>query len=58
MVSPLQDDGLPKYVWRVSTVGEVFEAKTHLNTPGIYHGYPLEEDDDMRIHVLKTWVRR
>jgi len=58
MVSRLLPDGLPKYVWSVSDTGEVFEAKTHPNTAGIYHGYPLEEQDDMRVRVLKTWTQR
>lgn len=58
MVSKLQQDGLPKYVWSVSSAGEVFEAKTHPNTAGIYHGYPLEEQDDMRKCVLRTWTQR
>jgi hypothetical protein len=58
MVSRLLQDGLPKYVWSVSDAGEVFEAKTHPNTAGIYHGYPLEEQDDMRARVLKTWTQR
>jgi hypothetical protein len=58
MVSRLLQDGLPKYVWSVSDAGEVFEAKTHPDIAGIYHGYPLEEQDDMHAHVLKTWTQR
>jgi hypothetical protein len=52
------DDGFPKYVWSVSASEEVFESKTHPNTPGIFHGYPLGEDDDMRSIVLRAWKDR
>lgn len=51
-------DGFPKYVWSVSEQGEAFEAKTHPNTPGQYHGYPLGDDDDMQATVLQTWKTR
>lgn len=55
--SPAQD-GLPKYIWCVSASGVVFEAKTHPNTPGVYHGYPLEAEDDVRAYVLDFWRQR
>lgn len=58
MVSALGDDGFPKYIWSVSGSGEVYEAKTHPNTPGKYHGYPLEGEDDMRSYVNKIWIER
>jgi hypothetical protein len=48
----------PKYIWCVGEDGEVYEAKTDDETPGIYHGYRLEEADDMRDHVKETWVKR
>jgi hypothetical protein len=58
MVSQPWEDGFPKYVWSVSATSEVFEAKTHPNTPGQYHGYPLLGDDDMRELVLSQWRAR
>lgn len=58
MVSPLGNDSFPKYVWSVADDGEVYEAKTHPNTPGQYHGYPLEAEDDMRSYVTRFWVER
>ncbi len=48
----------PKYVWCVDTDGEVYEAKTDAVTPGAYHGYRLEEDDDMREYVKRVWKER
>ena len=58
MVSPLGNDGFPKYIWSVADDGEVYEAKTHPNTPGQYHGYPLEGEDDMRSYVSRLWAER
>lgn len=55
--SPLED-GWPKYIWSVSDNGEVFEAKTHPNTPGQYHGYPLADEDDMRDYISIIWNER
>jgi hypothetical protein len=34
----------PKYVWCVDPGREVYEAKTEPVTPGVYHGYRLEEE--------------
>ena len=48
----------PKFVWCVDQDGEVYEAKTTAATPGTYHGYRLEEDDDMRGEVMKQWKLR
>ena len=58
MISHPLKDGLPKFVWCVSETGEAFEAKTHPNTPGEYHGYPLEAEDNMRDRVLGAWGLR
>jgi hypothetical protein len=48
----------PKFVWCVDDDGEVYEAKTDNGAPGIYHGYRLEEDDDMHSHVATVWKKR
>lgn len=58
MISVPLENGFPKYIWSVSGSGEAFEAKTHQNSPGMYHGYPLEVEDDMREYVLKMWAER
>ena len=46
---------LPKYIWAVDDAGIPYEAKLG---EGGYHGYPLEEDDNMRDIVLSTWKKR
>jgi hypothetical protein len=38
--------------------GEAYEAKTHSNNRGQYHGYRLEESDPMRDVVIRTWKER
>src|SRR5882672_5508745 len=51
MISEFFFNTYPKFVWCVSEDGEVYEAKTDAMTPGVYHGYRLEEDDNMRDHI-------
>jgi hypothetical protein len=48
----------PKFVWCVGKDDEVYEAKTDAVTSGAYHGYRLEEDDNMRDYILRVWKRR
>ena len=58
MISELQLDGFPKYVWAVDADGQAYEAKLG---PGgqEYHGYVLGDDDAaMRQTVLREWQRR
>jgi hypothetical protein len=50
-------DGYPKFVWSVDSVGEVYEAKTD-GKLGVYHGYRVEEDDNMRDQVKQVWKER
>jgi hypothetical protein len=47
----------PKFIWCVGDDGEVYEAKTDSVTPGVYHGYRLEEDS-MRGHIKQIWKER
>lgn len=58
MISPILADGFPKYIWSLTDDGRVYESKTHPNTPGQYHGYPLEKDDDTREYILGEWKKR
>lgn len=55
MFSNFADNEKPKYVWSVDADGEVYEAK--IDSYG-YHGYRLEEEDDLRSVILKEWARR
>lgn len=55
MVSAFFKDERPKYVWAVNSAGVPYEAK--IGTNG-YHGYPLEQDDDMYETVRAEWAKR
>jgi hypothetical protein len=55
MFSDFPDYSQPKFVWSVDAMGEAYEAK--IDRTG-YHGYRLEEEDNMRYVVLKEWERR
>lgn len=58
LFSEPQADGFPKFIWSVSEHGEVFEAKTDTHGTGEYHGYPLEDEDDMHKYVKSIWKER
>lgn len=58
MISEKSTDAIPRFIWAVTEAREVFEAQTHANTPGIYHGYPLKDNDDMKSIVLEKWDSR
>jgi hypothetical protein len=58
LVSDFRYGDYPKFIWCVDDDGEVYEAKTEAGNSGTYHGYRLEEDDDMRAHVLVVWKKR
>ena len=55
MYSALDGNGIPKFIWSVSELGEVFEAKTDTHGSGHYHGYPLEDEDTMKLYVISVW---
>ena len=57
MISDMRQ-GLPKYIWSVDANGTVYEAKTHPNTHGEYHGYPLGNDDAVHKYILNEWKTR
>jgi hypothetical protein len=58
MVSTFKYGKFPKYIWSVGEDEEVYEAKTEEKTAGTYHGYRLEEEDDMRELVKRVWKER
>jgi hypothetical protein len=58
MISNFFFDGYPKFVWCIGEDGEVYEAKTDAVTPGIYHGYRIEENDNMRDYIKAVWKQR
>lgn len=55
MFSKFEGNGRPKYVWSVDEQREVYEAIAGRDG---YHGYRLEDEDDMRHLVLREWNTR
>lgn len=58
MVSSYFLGDFPKFVWCVDADGEVYEAKTDAVGAGVYHGYRLEEEDNLRDDVKRVWKER
>jgi hypothetical protein len=51
LVSRQQRDGWPQNVWAITSLGEPLEAQLEGN--GVYHGYPLPENDPFRDVLLR-----
>jgi hypothetical protein len=58
MCSQCNSETFPKNIWSVSENGEVFEAQLENQVEGIYHGYPVPNDDDFINVIQKEWMRR
>ena len=55
MISQNEDNGFPKNIWAVTDDGQPLEAQLENRVQGVYHGYPMHEDDRFRDIVLKHW---
>lgn len=55
MFSVQERSGWPQNVWAVTGDGEPLEAQ--LEGEGVYHGYPMPQDDPFREDVLFRWNR-
>jgi hypothetical protein len=53
LISAQERGGWPQNVWAVTADGEPLEAQ--LAGDGIYHGYPMPQDDPFREDVLARW---
>jgi len=58
LVSQQMRGGWPQNVWAVSADGEAFEAQLENEVQGVYHGYPMAQDDDFRSRVIDEWNNR
>ncbi len=58
MVSQQDRNGWPQNVWAVSEAGVAFAAQVENSLRGVYHGYPMAEDDDFKDVVLEEWFAR
>jgi hypothetical protein len=53
LFSVQERSGWPQNVWAVTGDGEPLEAQ--LEGEGVYHGYPMPQDDPFREDVLARW---
>jgi len=53
LFSVQERSGWPQNVWAVTRAGEPLEAQ--LEGEGVYHGYPMPQDDPFREDVLARW---
>jgi hypothetical protein len=58
MISEQRRNGWPQNIWAVSDAGLPFEAQLENRATGVYHGYPMAEDDDFRAIVMREWSAR
>jgi hypothetical protein len=57
LVSKRWPSAFPQNVWVVTDDGIPLEAQLENPEKGVYHGYPLLEDDPFREVVLARWQR-
>ncbi len=50
--------GWPQNVWAVTESGVPLEAQLENPQQGIYHGYPMPDQDPMASQLLKEWSQR
>lgn len=55
LISEQRRDGWPQNIWAVTAAGEPVEAMLENAAQGSYHGYPMAQDDPLRIEILKRW---
>lgn len=55
LFSAQERGGWPQNVWAVTTRGTPLEAQLEGN--GIYHGYPMPQEDPLRDEILERWNR-
>lgn len=58
LVSEQKRNGWPQTIWAVTDAGEPVEAMLENPEQGIYHGYPMPEDDPFRNQILLHWRQR
>lgn len=58
LISRQTRGGWPQNIWSVAENGTPYEAQLENRDQGIYHGYPMANEDDFRAVVLKEWAER
>ncbi len=55
LVSIREINGFPQNIWSISREGHPLEAQLENSDQGIYHGYPMPENDPLRQQVMEKW---
>lgn len=55
LVSVRESNGWPQNVWAMTNDGIPLEAMLENPVKGIYHGYPMPEEDPLANEVRKRW---
>ena len=55
LISIRENNGFPQNIWSISKEGYPLEAQLENQDQGIYHGYPMPENDPFRLLVLEKW---
>jgi len=55
LISVQMRGSFPQNIWSVTDDGIPLEAQLDNQDAGTYHGYPMPEDDPLRIGVLEAW---
>ncbi len=55
LISVQERQGWPQNVWAVSENGTPLEAMLENRASGVYHGYPMQEDDPLADEVIQRW---
>jgi hypothetical protein len=58
LISVCESNGFPQNIWSVSNDGYPLEAQLENPDKGIYHGYPIPEEDPFREQVLAYWEKK
>ncbi|MEW6262722.1 MAG: hypothetical protein AB1641_06550 [Thermodesulfobacteriota bacterium] len=55
MISQNEENGFPQNIWAVTDDGQPLEAQLENREQGVYHGYPVPENDPFREVILAGW---
>ncbi len=58
LVSIKEKNGFPQNIWTISKEGQPLEAQLENQDQGVYHGYPMPENDPFRQEVLEKWKNK
>ncbi len=58
LVSAQKRGNFPQNIWTVTSKNEVLEAQLENQDTGVYHGYPVPQNDPFLKEILKHWQNK